>query len=82
MIDRNLLKEIGFELGTGWDHEVWVYDGMFWVHYGGEFSGLPGQQIDGNIATNRQMFDMLLTAVADNAVEVATYGQQYEGEDE
>ena len=82
MIDRNLLKEIGFELGTGFGREVWVYDGMFWVYYCGEFSGLPGQQIDGNSATNRQMFDMLLTAVSDNAVEAATYGRQYEGEDE
>lgn len=34
MLDRELLKDIGFERGTGWDHEVWVYDGEFWIHYG------------------------------------------------
>jgi hypothetical protein len=32
-IDRDLLKDMGFELGTGWPGETWVYDGDFWVHF-------------------------------------------------
>lgn len=63
MLDRQLLAGIGFEIGSGWDHEVWVYDGYFWVHYGGEFGGLEGQQIDGNTATNKEFFAMFLEAV-------------------
>jgi len=33
MIDLGLLKDLGFEKGKGWDHEVWTYKGMCWVHY-------------------------------------------------
>jgi hypothetical protein len=33
MLDRDLLKDIGFELGSGWDMEVWVYKGEFWVYF-------------------------------------------------
>jgi hypothetical protein len=32
-IDRELLHDIGFEKGTGWDVEVWVYNGWFWVYF-------------------------------------------------
>lgn len=31
---RELLRDIGFIRGTGdWGHEVWVYEGYFWVHF-------------------------------------------------
>lgn len=73
MIDRELLKDVGFELGTGWGHEVWVYEGNFWVHYGGEFSGLIGAQIDGNTADRRMFFEMFLDRVVSSAVNSATY---------
>lgn len=34
-IDQTLLADIGFVKGTGgWPHEVWVYEGYFWVHFG------------------------------------------------
>jgi len=32
-IDRELLQDIGFEKGTGWDVEVWVFGGWFWVYF-------------------------------------------------
>lgn len=34
MLDKELLKDLGFKRGKGFDHEVWVYDGEFWIHYG------------------------------------------------
>lgn len=33
-IDQELLEDMGFIRGTGeWGHEVWVYEGYFWVHF-------------------------------------------------
>lgn len=63
MLDRELLQDIGFERGTGWDHEVWVYHGNFWVHFGGGFGGLEGCQIDGNTASRKEFFKMFLEAM-------------------
>lgn len=59
MIDRRLLGQMGFRKGVGWDHEVWVYDGDFWVHYGGEFSGLDGKQIYAN-SSLKEFFKMFI----------------------
>lgn len=33
MIDRDLLRDMGFVLGHGWPGEVWVYKGSFWVYF-------------------------------------------------
>ena len=76
MIDRALLMDIGFILGKGWDHEVWCYDGDFWVHYEGEFGGLEGKQIDGDKATRREFFAMFLECIVNEAVESATYDER------
>lgn len=62
-LDRDLLLDMGFILGSGWDHEVYVYEGWFWVHYGGAFDGLPGRQIDGSTATRREFFTMFFEAL-------------------
>jgi len=70
MIDRQILKDIGFELGTGFDHEVWVYDGEFWVHFGGDFSGISGRQISGD-AEMKDFFAMFLEAVRNVVMESA-----------
>ncbi len=71
MIDRDLLKDMGFELGSGWDHEVWVYDGDFWVHFGGEFGGIEGRQIS-STATRKEFFEMFIDAIRDVVMESAT----------
>ena len=73
MIDRGLLKDMGFVLGRGWDHEVWVYDGCFLVHYDGTFSGLPEAQADGNATDRRTFFKMFMACIVNEAVEAATY---------
>jgi hypothetical protein len=31
MVDIALLTDLGFEQGTGFEVETWVFDGMFWV---------------------------------------------------
>ena len=59
MIDKKMLKDMGFIKGDGWEHEVWVYNGDFWVHFNSEFAGLEGQQISGG-ATRVEFFKMLL----------------------
>jgi len=81
MIDRNLLKDIGFIEGSGWDHEVWVYEGNFWVHYGrefNEFSGIGGGDIDGDTTDLKTFFTMFIDRVVDEAVEAATYNEEYD----
>ena len=70
MIDKEILKDIGFEKGTGWEHEVWVYNGDFWVHYDGEFSGLKGQQISGS-ASNGEFFEMFIENIERQIMERA-----------
>lgn len=71
MIDRTLLEDIGFEKGSGWDHEVWVYEGDFWVHYSNDFFGLPGQQINGNTATRKEFFKMFIAQIEKSIMESA-----------
>ena len=71
MIDRQLLRDMGFEEGSGWDHEVWVYEGDFWVHFGGEFSGLDGRQIDGNADSRKEFFAMFIKQVERSIMENA-----------
>lgn len=35
MLGRALLKDLGFSRGAkDWGHEVWHYNGEFWVHFG------------------------------------------------
>ena len=75
MIDKKLLKDMGFILGRGWDHEVWVYDGSFWVHYDGSFGGLPGAQVDGNVIDTPTFFKMFIDRIVQDAVEAATYNE-------
>jgi hypothetical protein len=72
MIDRTLLKDIGFKVGTGWDHEVWIYDGFFWVHYGGKpQSGFDEVRISGDRANRVYLFRMLIPALEIEARERA-----------
>ena len=78
MIDRALLKDMGFILGHGWDHEVWVYNGSFWVHYDGTFGGLPGAQVDGNATARSTFFQMFVERIVKDAVEAATYNGDYD----
>lgn len=33
-LDRELVRDLGFVIGKGWNHEVWVYEGYFWIHFG------------------------------------------------
>ena len=76
MIDRNLLKDIGFIKGSGWDHEVWVYEGNFWVHYGrdfNEFSGISGACVNSDTTDHKRFFIMFLDRIVGEAVEAATY---------
>lgn len=63
MIDREMLRDIGFIIGTGWDHEVWVYDGIFWVHYGGSFVGIEGAEVDGNTTDRHTFFKMFVDQI-------------------
>ncbi len=62
-LDRELLTDMGFVPGTGWDHEVWVYEGKFWVHFG-EFkadSGYGGVHADWT--TRRAFFELFIEAI-------------------
>ena len=72
MLDKQLLKDIGFRKGTGWDHEVWVYDGMFWLHYGeydhDKYLSLP-TALDGVSLSRKEFFAKFLEAVKDEARE-------------
>ena len=61
---------MGFKLGKGWDHEVWVYNGEFWVHYGGYFSGIKGRQISGD-EDMKKFFAMFIKAIRDITIEPA-----------
>lgn len=63
MIDQELLKDIGFVRGKGFDHEVWVYDGFFWVHYDGKFGGMKDRQIDGKKTSRKKFFKLFLGAM-------------------
>lgn len=67
MLDRSLLKDIGFQRGTtGWDHEVWVYDGMFWIHYGDydkERWLISPANVDGISLTRKHLFTLLIEAI-------------------
>jgi hypothetical protein len=61
MIERQMLKDMGFILGKGWDHEVWVRDGDFWVHYIEELDTnyLKDRKVSGYI-TRREFFNIFL----------------------
>jgi hypothetical protein len=75
MIERTLLLDMGFVRGSGWDHEVWVYDGNFWVYYNGEFAGLAEAQIDGSTCDRSTFFKLFLDRIVNTAVEAATYDE-------
>lgn len=66
MLDRELLKDIGFVRGTGWDHEVWVYEGMFWLHYG-DYDRTQwlnqSTHIDGLTVSRKDLFKLLFKAI-------------------
>ena len=69
MINKDLLKSIGFIKGSGWEHEVWVYEGDFWVHFGDDFSKLEGQQVNGNTVTEREFFRMFTKRIKESTAE-------------
>lgn len=61
MIDRELLEDIGFLIGNGWDHEVWVYDGNFWVHFGGTIDETNNHVH--NTVTRKKFFEAFISAI-------------------
>tara|TARA_R110000744_G_scaffold198148_1_gene317357 strand:+ start:149 stop:355 length:207 start_codon:yes stop_codon:yes gene_type:complete len=65
MVDKQILEDMGFVLGTGWDHEVWVRDGSFWVHYGEYEPSLIGHRIISGYKTNKEFFDKFLDIITD-----------------
>ena len=56
MIDRQLLQDIGFVLGHGFQLETWVYDGMFWVTFGKSFAGDSREREIDALTVSRQKF--------------------------
>ena len=64
MIDKKILEQMGFKKGSGWDHEVWHYDGDFWVHFNGDYKGLRGTQISGD-ASMEEFFSMFIERIQD-----------------
>ena len=64
-LTRALLIDIGFKCGTGWDHEVWVYEGMFWIHFGGQVGTIKGREFDGNQISRREFFKVFVAALED-----------------
>jgi hypothetical protein len=66
-LDRELLKDLGFERGKGWDHEVWVYEGMLWLHYGNydEERWLTNSKthFDGLSLSRKELFQTVIEAV-------------------
>lgn len=72
MLDRELLKDIGFERGKGWDHEVWVYNGQFWVHFGDYDHGrwpTTATHVEGTRVTRKHLFTCFLKAILDDCHE-------------
>lgn len=61
MIDRDLLEDMGFVLGTGWPGEVWVYEGSFWVYFydGG---AMDGDRINALTATRAEFFTKFIAS--------------------
>lgn len=68
MINRDVLKQIGFVLGDDWDHEVWIYEGNFWVHFGGKLANIPGKQISGE-SSMKQFFEMFIQNIKEEAMD-------------
>lgn len=72
MLDKGLLKDIGFVRGTGWDHEVWVYEGMFWIHYGDYDKARwlsETTHVDGLALSRKDLFRLLIKAIRDEIYE-------------
>ncbi len=65
MLDRELLEDIGFELGHGWDGECWVYEGMFWVYYFDydTDSVLQNWVMDGRTVNRKEFFGKFIEAI-------------------
>lgn len=63
MIDKQLLTEIGFEklktkegIISNWKHEVWTYDWILFVHYGGLPLYSTNRDINGETASLKDFF--------------------------
>ena len=62
MISQELLKDMGFEKGSGWDHEVWYHECDFWVHFGGDDDlGMPDCQIYAGETTRPEFFKKFMS---------------------
>lgn len=48
MIDRQVLKDMGFVLGTGFDFEVWYHEYDFWVYFDDNYVSVYPYTINGN----------------------------------
>lgn len=76
MLDRSLLQDIGFVRGTGWDHEVWVYAGMFWIHFGDyDRNWWPSSNthVNGDEISRKEMLELLLNAIRDECYQSTSY---------
>lgn len=80
MIERNLLEDVGFEPGKGWDHEVWVYDGKLWVYFGVQKTNrfLADDQIVGDSISRKDFFAWFTARIEKHAEEKAREDERYE----
>ena len=76
MVDKKLLKEIGFVQGNGFDHDVLVYDGSFWVHYGYGKKHQYNYNINAEDYTAKEFFNLFLEYMQDEARESERYSIQ------
>lgn len=65
MIDKQLLTEIGFKKETDYfpGHEVWTYDWIFFVHYGGPPPANTGRDISGDNVSLKDFFSSFIRAI-------------------
>jgi hypothetical protein len=70
VLDREMLKDIGFVQGFGWDHEVWVYNGIFWVHFSPIIipPKYSGTEVNASV-TRRQFFQLFIACVVNSTLE-------------
>lgn len=78
MIARELPQDMGFELGTGWNGEVWVYKGMFWVYFSDDETlnngHLQDRKVDGRTISRRDFFTKFIMAIeTEEAERYTTY---------
>jgi hypothetical protein len=72
MLEKELLKDIGFVKGTGWDGEMWVFNGCFWVSYFDHDPGLlKDQHADGRKITRKRFFEKFISVIENEIMDRA-----------